>query len=148
MAQQVLDGVVPEERREQDRTGGRCANRSAVACETPWAWSPPRSVSGSVAARPRILSVKKIPIESTWAEFWNVWFIPPPAPRSAAGRLFITPARLGDANMPIEIPVSARMSANSGYRKSVGRSIRSPKLTAAATMPAVANGRAPKRSER
>ena len=94
------------------------------------------------------MSVKKIPIESTWAEFWKVWFMPPPAPRSPAGRRFITPARLGEANMPIEIPVSLRISAKSGYRKSVGSSMRRPKLAAAASMPAVANGRAPKRSER
>ena len=95
------------------------------------------------------MSVKKIPIESTWAEFWNVWFIPPPAPRSSAGRLFITPARLGDANMPIEMPVSPRISGELGVAE-VGREEQSsPKLErGAATMPAVANGRAPKRSER
>ena len=42
--------------------------------------------------------MKKIPIESTWAEFWNVWFMPPPAPRCCAGRLFITagPVRRGE----------------------------------------------------
>ena len=59
-----------------------------------------------------IISVKKTPIESTWAEFWNVWFIAPPAPRSARGRLFITAARLGEANMPIEAPISSRISPN------------------------------------
>ena len=42
------------------------------------------------------------------AEFWNVWFIAPPAPRSARGRLFITAARLGDANRPMEIPMSSK----------------------------------------
>jgi hypothetical protein len=44
-----------------------------------------------------ISRVKKISTESTWAEFWKVWFMPPPAPRSAAGRLFITAARLDEA---------------------------------------------------
>ncbi len=29
------------------------------------------------------MRVKKIPIDSTWAEFWKVEFIPPPTPRSA-----------------------------------------------------------------
>jgi hypothetical protein len=58
--------------------------------------------------------VKKIPIEITCAEFWKVWFMPPPAPRSEGGRLFMTAARLGEANIPNEIPVSARTSAKSG----------------------------------
>ena len=57
--------------------------------------------------------MKKIPIEITWAEFWKVWFMPPPAPRSPAGRLFITAARLGEANIPIEMPLSSRIAANS-----------------------------------
>jgi hypothetical protein len=71
-------------------------------------------VWGSVLDSPAIISVKKIPIEITCAEFWKVWFMPPPAPRSPGGRLFITAARLGDANIPIEIPISARTAANIG----------------------------------
>ena len=71
---------------------------------------PVASVAGSVAASPTIISVKKIPIESTWAEFWKVWFMPPPAPRSPGGRLFITAARLGEANMPIEMPFRSRIA--------------------------------------
>jgi hypothetical protein len=59
------------------------------------------------------MSVKKIPIESTWAEFWNVWFIPPPAPRCRGGRLFMTPARFGEANAPIDSPSRKRIAANS-----------------------------------
>ena len=58
--------------------------------------------------------MKKMPIESTWAEFWNVWFIAPPAPRSARGRLFITAARLGEANSPIEPPISNRTAPKTG----------------------------------
>ncbi len=69
---------------------------------------------GSVEDSPAIISVKKIPIEITWAEFWKVWFMPPPAPRSPVGRLFMTAARFGEANMPIEIPLSARIAANTG----------------------------------
>ena len=94
------------------------------------------------------MSVKKMPIESTWAEFWKVWFIPPPAPRSPAGRLFMTAARLGEAKRPIEAPISASTAANGGYAKSVGTSMSSPKPTAAPIIPPVANPRAPKRSER
>ena len=61
-----------------------------------------------------IISVKKIPIERTWAEFWKVWFIAPPAPRSSRGRLFITAARLGEANMPMATPMSSRMAPKTG----------------------------------
>ena len=45
--------------------------------------------------------MKKTPIESTWAAFWNVAIMPPPTPRSSAGRLFITLARLGDLKAPM-----------------------------------------------
>jgi len=86
----------------------------AAPAGTPWAVSPPYSVVGSDEASPRIISVKKIPTDSTWAEFWKVWFIPPPAPRSPGGRLFITAARLGEANIPIEIPLKARIAAKTG----------------------------------
>ena len=70
-------------------------------------------VWGRVAESPMIISVKKIPIDSTCAEFWNVWFMPPPAPRCSGGRLFITPARFGEANAPIERPSRSRIAANS-----------------------------------
>ena len=69
---------------------------------------------GSELASPRIISEKKTPTESTWAEFWKVWFMPPPAPRSPGGRLFITAARLGEANNPIEIPSHSSTAANTG----------------------------------
>ncbi len=73
-----------------------------------------RARAGSELESPRIISVKKMPIESTWAEFWKVWFMPPPAPRCCAGRLFITAARLGAAKAPIESPIRSRMAAKSG----------------------------------
>ena len=69
---------------------------------------------GSDDDSPMIISVKKIPIDSTWAEFWNVWFMPPPAPRSDGGRLFMTAARLGEANIPIDTPLRNSTAANSG----------------------------------
>ena len=74
--------------------------------------------------------------------------MPPPAPRSPGGRLFITAARLGEANIPIEIPFRNRIAAKTGKEKSVGSSISRPKLIAAPTIPPVAKGRAPRRSER
>src|ERR1700759_2702381 len=98
-------------------------------------------VSESVEYSPTIKSEKKMPIEITWAEFWKVWFMPPPAPRSPGGRLFITAARLGEANIPIEIPLKARIAAKTGEEKA-------GKLAGAAPTPPVANPRAPKRSER
>src|SRR5450631_1397038 len=91
-------------------TGGSVELVWAAAAETPWASSPELMAWGSVDARPMIIRVKKTPIERTCAEFWNVWFIAPPAPRSEGGRLFMTAARLGDANRPIEAPMSARIS--------------------------------------
>ncbi len=63
-------------------------------------------------ASPAIISEKKIPTDSTWALFWTVWFMAPPAPRSRGGRLFITAARLGDANIPIEKPTANSTSAS------------------------------------
>ena len=52
-------------------------------------------------ASPTIISVKNKPIDSTIAEFWNVAFMPAPAPRAPAGRLFITAARFGEVNRPM-----------------------------------------------
>ena len=57
--------------------------------------------------------MKKMPIDSTMAEFWNVALIPAPTPRCSGGRLFMIPARFGDANRPIPMPLSSRISANS-----------------------------------
>jgi hypothetical protein len=71
-------------------------------------------LTGRVAESPRITSEKKIPIESTWAEFWKVEFMPEPAPRCWGGRLFITPARFGEAKAPIERPFSRSSPANRG----------------------------------
>ena len=88
---------------------------------------------GSVDDSPTIISVKKIPIDSTCAEFWKVWFIAPPAPRCSGGSEFMIAARLGDANIPIEIPVSSSAAANIGYSKSVGSRSSIRKLQAAPT---------------
>ena len=58
------------------------------------------------------------------------------------------PARFGDEKRPMPIPFISSTSANSRYGKSTGSSIRSPNESAATSMPPVANGRAPKWSER
>ena len=52
-------------------------------------------------ASPRIIKVKKIPMESTWADELNVPAMPAPAPRWLAGRLFMMPVWFGAMNMPM-----------------------------------------------
>ena len=52
---------------------------------------------------------KNTPIETTWAEFWKVVFMPEPAPRCCGGRLFITPVRLGEPKDAMVSPVKNRM---------------------------------------
>ena len=111
-AEQLLDRVEAEEGGEQDRHGRQVGDLVGGRRGDAVGLEAGAIVCGRVELRPTIISVKKTPIDITCAEFWKVWFIPPPAPRSARGRLFITAARLGDANMPIEIPVSSRISAN------------------------------------
>jgi hypothetical protein len=93
-------------------TGGSAARRAASAAGTPWATRPWPRAAGSDEARPRMISVKKMPMDKTVAEFWNVEAMPAPTPRRSGGRLFMIPARLGEANRPIPIPFSSRMTAN------------------------------------
>ena len=58
----------------------------ASSGDTPWASRPVLARAAARPASPTIISVKKIPTEITWAEFWKVWFMPPPAPRSPGGQ--------------------------------------------------------------
>jgi hypothetical protein len=58
--------------------------------------------------------VKKMPIESTSAEFWKVVAMPAPTPRRLGGKLFMMPAWLGEVNRPMPIPISTSRPANSG----------------------------------
>ena len=53
----------------------------ATAGLTPWAVSPWKSADGRVEASPRIIKVKKMPMESTCAEELKVPAMPAPAPR-------------------------------------------------------------------
>ena len=106
--------MYPRNAANRIETGGRFAACWAEAAETPWASSPLAIVCGRLPASPAIISEKKIPTDSTWAEFWNVWFMPPPAPRSPGGRLFMIAARFGEANIPIAIPFISSTSANTG----------------------------------
>ena len=58
------------------------------------------------------MSEKKMPIESTIAEFWNVAAMPAPTPRRLGGRLFMIPAWFGEANRPMPRPISSSSAAN------------------------------------
>jgi len=114
VSDQVLNRVVAQEGGEQDRhrwlVGGleRLVRPHAVGLKSG------RHRVRQARGQPDDHQVKKIPIDSTCAEFWNVWFMPPPAPRSEAGRLFMTPARFGEANIPIETPLRNSTAANTG----------------------------------
>ena len=108
----LLDRVVAEEGGEQDRDRRRMCDASCDIRGQPVGLQPGLCGCRQARGKADYQQVKKIPTESTWAEFWKVWFMPPPAPRSPAGRLFITAARLGEANIPIEMPVSNSTSAN------------------------------------
>ena len=63
------------------------------------------SAAGSVEESPTMIRLKKMPIDSTMAEFMNVPAMPAPAPRWSGGRLFMIPVWLGAANSPMARPL-------------------------------------------
>src|ERR1017187_1894935 len=87
-------------------------------------------------------------METTWAEFWKVVFMPDPAPRCCGGRLFIPPVRLGEPKEAMDRPAKNSTRPKTQYGKSTGRSSRRKKARAAQSMPPVAKGRAPYLSQR
>ena len=60
------------------------------------------------------MSVKKMPIESTWAEELNVAAMPAPAPRWLAGRLFMMPVWLGAMKRPMPTELKNSRVAKTG----------------------------------
>src|SRR5580704_11494296 len=136
-------GLYPKKAANRVDTGGRCATRSATPDGTPWATSPWYIAPGSEDDNPTIMSVKKMPMDSTCAEFWKVEFIPEPAPRCCGGRLFMTPARLGEPKAPMVRPSSSRIVPKIQYEKLTGRSSSATNEAAEPSMPPVAKGRAP-----
>ena len=97
--------------------GARCAVRQPAG--TPCATARGRGLPGSEADSPTIIRVKKIPIDSTWAEFWKVVFMPGPRPAVlAAGRLFMTAARFGEPNDAITSPVTEQQDREHPVRRS------------------------------
>src|ERR1700678_1224630 len=129
-------------------TGGRCPIWLATPAETPCDRSPAVSVLGKVEARPAIIRLKKMPIESDMPEFWKVDRMPDAEPRWLAGTALMIAAVLGEANRPDPTPLPKMSSANIQYWKFTGSSISPVKQHAATSSPAVANRRCPYRSER
>ena len=84
-----------------------------MAAGTPCAVSPLVIAAGSLLDRPATIRVKKMPIESTNAEFWKVAIMPPAAPRRSGGTEFIISAQFGETNRPAPKPLRAMTSANS-----------------------------------
>src|ERR1700688_1222766 len=74
--------------------------------------------------------------------------MPDATPRLSAGTAFITPAVLGATNIPIDTPTRNSSSAKGRYEKLAGRNMSMPKPNAEQIIPAVANPRAPSRSDR
>ena len=68
---------------------------------------------GSLLDSPATISEKKMPIDSTNAEFWKVAIMPPAAPRLSGGTEFIISAQFGEKNRPEPKPLRAMTTANS-----------------------------------
>ena len=58
--------------------------------------------------------MKKMPMESTWADELKVPAMPAPEPRWLAGRLFMMPVWFGATNMPIPTEFKKISAANTG----------------------------------
>ena len=94
------------------------------------------------------MRLKNTPMDSTMAEFWNVAAIPLPTPRWSAGTLFMTWARFGEANRPIEL-AKGEHKRRTNRRRSQRAALRGmKKLAADNTIPPEAKGLGPNRSER
>ena len=85
--------------------GGRWAMACAAPAGTPCAVRPAYRWAGREAASPTVMTLKKMPMDRTVAEFWKVVVIPAPAPRSCGGRLFMIATRFGEAKSPMESPI-------------------------------------------
>src|SRR5262249_57511513 len=95
-------------------TGGRPPIWCAIGPGTPWLVRPLVRVVGSVAAKPAIMSEKKMPIDSTKPELVNVASMPDAAPRCLGGTLFMTAAAFGAENRPMPAPERKISTANAG----------------------------------
>src|SRR5260221_11392224 len=105
-------GLYPSSAENSVLTGGRWATCEATFSGTPCARSPLVRVRGSVAARPAIISEKKMPIDSDMPEFWNVERIPEAAPRELAGTALMIAEVVGQGDKPDPSPLPKMISAN------------------------------------
>ena len=140
--------------RGRRRTGSRSAAGPRPACAVAGVdavrlQAARSACAGRVDARPTIISVKKIPIENTCAEFWNVWFMRA-AGAAVPGREAVHHRRaVGRGEHPHRDPHQQQDRRRTGGRRSRSAAARAARTrTRRATIPAVANGRAPKRSDR
>ena len=69
-------------------------------------------VRGERAGQPEDDQGEEDPDGQDLAEFWNVVFMPDPAPRCSGGRLLMTPARFGEPNEDMHRPVTKSSRAN------------------------------------
>ena len=67
---------------------------------------------GKLEANPAIMTEKNTAIETAVPEFWKVERMPEAAPRCRAGTLPMMEEELGEANMPLPIPLAAMSRAN------------------------------------
>src|SRR5665213_1214809 len=95
-----------------------------------------------------IISEKNAPLLNAVPEFWNVDRMPEATPRCRAGTLLMIADEFGAPNMPEPMPLAVINKANAQYGKSIGSTISPTKLPPKTNMPAVANARAPNRSDR
>ena len=65
-------------------------------------------------ASPAIISEKKMPMDRTKPEFWNVASMPDAAPRCRAGTLFMIAAAFGAENRPMPAPAMKIRVAKAG----------------------------------
>jgi hypothetical protein len=107
-------GLKPRKAAKRLPTGGALATWWATVTGTPWETSWLCMVWGKVLARPRMMRLKKTPMDSTEPAFMPVARIPLAAPRSSAGTAFITAVVLGAANRPMPIPFVTRRVAKIG----------------------------------
>ena len=107
-------GLKPRNAENRLPIGGWSATSLAGPGATPAAVRPWYRCVGRSAASPRVTIVKNRPIDSTVAEFWKVFIMPAPAPRSSGGKLFMTDAWFGEKKRPM--PTAKRKISSANHR--------------------------------
>lgn len=105
-AEQLFDRVDVQERRQQTPDRRDVVTDGGLRAGNALAGRAAEKRRGQRGREPRVITVKKNPVERTDAEFWKVSSIAPPAPRRVAGREFMTAEEFGAANRPIDSPTS------------------------------------------